>query len=298
MKVVNILYNVEVTEARGFQDTLAMNIPIITEPIQTIKDIYCIFVNYLLRNNVVYNGGIQQITHLALGILGIYYIYIWLKNKSREDKFLNIIILCLSPFGFVFYRCISVLCVKAPWTYLHSMVFVWILVLAVIGHVELKKLVKSIGVLFIGVIIYGQIYICNTNYSSLQERNLKSYAMATTMFTRISEFEGWTIHTPVMVYGNMDEVFPDKNEYYKHTLKGYMSQVNEFLPYSGMPQNWVLLINKLYGTQIPIVDYTSEEWIQILECDEFEDLDVWPSKYSMKIIDDILVIKLSEYEIK
>lgn len=298
MKAVNLLFNVEITEARGFQDTLALNIPIVTQPMQTIKDIYCIFVNYLFRNDIVYNGFGKQITHLVLGILGIYCLYIWLKNKSREDKVVNIIILCLGPFAFVFYRCVSILCVKAPWTYLHSMIFVWILLLTLIGRIEIQKVGRVIGGLFILIIIYSQIYICNTGYSSLQERNLKSYAMATTMFTRISESEGWTINTPVMLYGNMDEVFEDKNYYYDEILKGWMPQVNEFLPYSGMPQNWVALINKLYGTQISMVDYTWEEWDQILECDEFRKLDIWPSKHSMRIIDDILVIKLNEYETK
>lgn len=297
MKFVNHIYDITPTEARGFSNVLSLNLPLLKEPVITIGDCYKIFVEFLLGNSIVYNGWPLRLIHGLLGLVMIVTVVLWVKGMARENAIVSVILLFLIPMTLCFYRTMSMEVSRVPWTYLHSMIFIWIILLAIMSRIKTRR--RSLYVvtsLLIGYVICRQVYICNTNYHSLQARDIKSTAMAISMYTRLSENEDWSSDVPIMVVGSMDTIYPDNNWYYANTLKGWQPQLNEFVPYPGMPQNWVILINRIYGTAFSNIDYRWENYDKLLSSDEYEDMDIWPSKDSMKLIDGVMVLKLGEPE--
>lgn len=298
MKIVNHIYGVIPTDARGFADVLSLNLPLFKHPITTIKDSYVIFLKFLLTDSVVYNGVKLAVVHGILGFCLVFTALFWLKGaKEKKELVVTFIVFALAPVAFCFYRIITEDVSKVPWTYLHSMIFIWILFLAMFNKVKIqKKMLCVIISLLIGFVICRQVYICNAIYQSVQDRDMKSTAMAISIYTRLSENEEWNSDVPVMVVGSMDEIYPDNNWYYLTTLKGWQPQINEFVPYPAMPQNWVVQINRIYGTQFIPVDYRWKNYEKVLASSEYLNMDIWPSNESMRIIDGVMVIKLGELE--
>lgn len=293
MKVVNSICGVTPTEARGFADVLSLKLPLFSNPAKTVYECYVTFVKYLLGNSIVYNGLRLAVIHGLLGVCMIAIGIMWIRNKEWKDAIFSVSIFFLAPIALCFYRVISEDVSRIPWTYLHSMIFIWIIFLAMLNRVNIRK--KSIHVmiaLLIGYVICRQVYICNANYSSLQERDTKSAAMAISMYTRLTEKEDWNADVPIMVVGSMDSIYPDNNWYYETILKGWQPQLNEFLPYSGMPQNWVIMINRVYGTQFMAIDYRWEHYEDVLASELYENMGIWPSGDCMQMIDNVMVIKL------
>lgn len=297
MKFINHIYGVAPTDARGFADVLSLNLPLFRSPVSTIADCYSIFVKYLLTNTIVYNGRRLQLIHGLLGLIMIVVAILWLKGMEKKNLVVSIILLLLMPIAFCFYRVMKYDVSNVPWTYLHSMIFIWILLLAILSRIKMQReYVYAITALLIGYVICRQVYICNTNYQSLQARDIKSTAMAISMYSRLSENEDWSSDVPIMVVGSMDTIYSDNNWYYVNTLKGWQPQLNEFVPYPGMPENWVILINRIYGTCFSVIDYRWENYDKVLSSDEYGDMDIWPAKDSMKLIDGVMVVKLGEVE--
>lgn len=297
MKLINHIYGVTPTDARGFADVLSLNLPLFRSPISTIADCYSIFVKYLLTNTIVYNGRRLELIHGLLGLIMIVVAILWLKGMEKKNLVVSVILFLLMPIAFCFYRVMSYDVSNVPWTYLHSMIFIWIILLVIMSRIKMqRKSVYAITVFLIGYVICRQVYICNTNYQSLQARDIKSTAMAISMYTRLSENEDWSSDVPIMVVGSMDTIYPDNNWYYANTLKGWQPQLNEFVPYSGMPQNWVVLINRIYGTYFSAIDYRWENYDKVLTSGEYKNMDIWPAKDSMKMIDGVMVVKLGEVE--
>lgn len=297
MKLVNYIYGVTPTDARGFSDVLSLNLPLFKAPILTICECYKIFTKYLITNAIVYNGSRLQAIHCLLGLVMIVAAILWVKDMTRKNRIALVTLFLLMPIAFCFYRIMSEDVSRVPWTYLHSMIFIWIILLAIMSRIKIhKKNLYVVTSLLIGYVICRQVYICNTNYQSLQARDIKSTAMAISVYTRLSENEDWCTDVPIMVVGSMDTIYPDNNWYYANTLKGWQPQVNEFVPYPGMPQNWVVLMNRIYGTCFSAIDYRWENYDKVLSSDEYRNMEIWPAKDSMKLIDGVMVVKLGEVE--
>ncbi len=294
LKIVNSIYKITSTDARGFSGVLHFDIPVLKNPIETLIDCYRIFLQYLVSNYIVYNGRLMAIIHGLIGLLTIYASVLFVKKQSKKVCIVTVILLILSPLLFTFYRFITTDVASIPWTYLHSMVFVWVLILALLDKIDVRKPVRVIVVVLFLCVCVRQVYICNTNYSSIKARNEKSEAMAISMYIRLTQAEEWSMDIPVLVYGSMEPLYPDKNWYYSMTLKGWQPQVNQFVPYPGMPQNWVVQMNRIFSTQIEAVDYRWEKYADTINSKEFIEMECWPSKNCMKMINGTMVIKLGD----
>lgn len=290
LKIINKIYNITATDARGFKDALALKIPLFKDFTATICDVYRIFIEYLYGNSVVYNGTKMIIVHILLGITGIVII---LKRKDL----IGTIGCVLFPISCIIFRLIDDSIVKAPWTYLHTMIYIYILfVVVTFKDKRNNKLLQIVVTILVITVVSNQIYICNVNYNSLNERNRKSYAVAESLFNRILEHEEWGIDVPIVFVGNMEknEIFCDSNYHYSQILKGWQPQVNEFLPFQKTPWGWGMLINRLYGIGLKYV-YGSDNTYQIvIESNEYKNMETFPNEESIKMIEGNLVIKLSD----
>lgn len=294
LKIVNNMYKITSTDARGFSDVLHFNIPILKDPIGTLYDSFSIFFQYLASNNVVYNGRLMVFIHGLIGLLTIYFGVLFVKKQAKKVCVASVILLILSPLAFIIYRFISTDVVSIPWTYLHSMVFVWVLTLALIDKIDALKPVRIIAIVLFLCVCLRQVYICNTNYSSIKTRNEKSEAMAISMYLRLTQEEEWSMDIPVLVCGSMEPLYSDKNWYYDMTLKGWQPQVNQFVPYPGMPQNWIIQINRIFSSSIQTVDWRWEKYDETINSKDYTDMECWPAKSCMKMINGVMVIKLGD----
>lgn len=296
MKLVNFIYGLSPTDARGFASVLSMKLPLFKDPVGTVFGSYYVFVKYLIGNGIVYNGTLITAVHIMLGLfMTIFGIIFVKKEQNAANRAVLLILLLLTPMAFCFYKVLSDDVERIPWTYLHSMIFIWIMLIGMLHktNIKIKTAVFAVYAL-IAIVICHQVYICNIGYSALKERDIKSESMALAMYSKLIANEHWNDELPIMVTGSMDEIYKDSNWYYYDYLKGWQPQRNEYLPYPVMPQNWVIQMNRILGTSFRNISYADDIYQTIIDSKEYGEMNVWPHDDCMKVIDGVMVIKLKE----
>lgn len=230
--------------------------------------------------------SIYYITNLLIICVLIFLLvkYIFLNNKMTVlKKVVLTLILCLIiPIGYCYYFISEIL-------YYHQVMefgnyFIYFILIIFLQHFILKsdKIKKIIISLLVAISIYN-FYNSNITYNMMNMRYEKVYFQSIDISFKIDELlddkkqkvaiiggfknTGKTIYANPIIVGTDDILFP--TQYHFIEFAGYY-------------------LGKDY------IGCSDNEIDEIMKTEEFKNMEIYPSKDSIKVIDEIIVVKLGE----
>ena len=144
------------------------------------------------------------------------------------------------------------------------------------------------GLLGAALLIWQFVLADNIAYFNMNERYEKTYAYCVRLVDRIEQTEGYYTGMPVMVIGVLDEEKYPVTDITGNVTERISGTTGDMLIYKGV-QYQAFMEHYLNFKLNVITD--SEQIISIYNSDAYREMDSFPAKDSVKIVDGILYIK-------
>lgn len=254
-------------------------------------------------NPKIYHSNLIFSVNILMFIVSVFIIfYILFSNKVKfKNILLLLIILILMPFGINFVGFISHGVEHELMIYSFYLFYVFVIMLLqmFINYIKNKNTIfnkKSVSKCssFIVCALFG-ILIFNSIIYSNQVYLKKDFEYQTTLFTmtrivdRIEETDGYVVgETPVVFVGNIQD-----SKLYKERLSFNLNEVGLGCDFSlTYYSTYQLYLNELLS--YPITLLSESDAIEWSKKDEVKQMKSFPDVNSSKIIDDVMVVKLSD----
>ncbi|MEE1281346.1 MAG: glucosyltransferase domain-containing protein [Acutalibacteraceae bacterium] len=288
-KILMKLQGVTPTNYQGISSTGEININL-----STIFGVLDSFGSFFIKEGI---GDIYSILNIIFIVCLLVAIIFVIINKKIFLRKIQLCLLLLSCF--LIPHCIYIISFTSPWAYYYtimlqsfSMLYVFLIVIA--EKYAGFKLKNIIGILLF-VIIFNFSIMANKAYVMMDLNNKSNYALGVKIATRVEQ-EMTSKDMKVAIVGRLSsyENNVSKNEkmnlflYDNSNLYGgIMYSTNERATtymegFVGVDYNWA-----------------SDELIKELsETEEVKNMPLWPLNGSVKVVEDTVVVKLSEVEYK
>lgn len=291
MKLSLIIFNINLSSYSG-ANTFSIN-NILNIPNQILVT-YKTFYNYYFTNKIVNNTNlltnIINIIFLTMLIVGI--IIQIIKNKlSKKHIFILITFILILPIS------INSILLIIPDTKMQLLMSIsyTLLIPFAFSILEKENYLKHIILILMILLVRNYIIQDTATYKSLEITYNKTNQIATNIINKINEI-GYD--KKIMITGNLNN-----NEYYNYDsnteLKniyklnyGFVSNSSLFWDeYVNTKNGWTRYLYQYHGVNIDFVDLKT--YNQILDSKEFKDMPTYPTKKSISLIDNTIVIKIS-----
>lgn len=232
-----------------------------------------------------------------LFLFGISIVFQCIKIKenriSKINLFLCVLFIILVPIATNIF---SIVAVESEVHTLMTYQYVLLLIYGVSLLEEVKDsavINKMRLILMCSVIVLGYNYfiIDNIAYNSMHEKYEKSYSITSMIANRIQLLEDYSTEMEICFVGELDH----------NPLITYNIADKTLYPMTGVMRSNILIspfhiqqfINHYVGLNYPIVDEKIRE--EITAWDDVTRMPIWPSYDSVKIIDEYVVVKLSDF---
>lgn len=143
------------------------------------------------------------------------------------------------------------------------------------------------------VILFTYYMAANYSYSYLELSYHQARATADRIVSRMQTTDGYTKETPCIIAGILtDEYFPRDKAYRGYTICNIVEGPIFHGDYSGSVECWRKFCLIYQGENLNFCDPLRYE--EIVKSDEFKQMDIFPSENSVKIINDVIVTKLTD----
>ncbi len=270
----------------------------------TVKNAYKSFYNYyftnqLFNNSFRYKGLLNMIIMVCILVLMVFLAIERRKNLNLSKCVALMVCIILLPLGFniVFFMTgtgVSFMMLPAiPYIYI-------ILVILIERACEDGKLVFAIKCMRIPIALmaYTSILLANMLVLELRLDINKASSIANSIDQSIKANENYTRDTKVLIVGNYNKGNYESvySNIFSETLGGTVSDFGQFWMGEGLGlanmNCWNHLFMQYCGSQYYMC--SDEEYNKIVDSEEFANMDIYPQKDSIEMINDVLVIKLSD----
>lgn len=298
------------TEMMSHQGLDKMGKMSITDAFIGVYRAYKVYFKQLYTN--VYELNPTAVTKVSLFVLGyIVFIYalflVWKIGKNKLMNILCTITVVIFPLAVNLTQVMAVNAVNRYSMMMFSNVFIYIVPLAIIEYLSEKLFVKNIasntklqnsnifsavlgwsGMILAALSICIFIWFDNGNYQALQYTNEHDLAYYQTLMTQIKSLDGYNDDLPYIVLGQ----FEDKTNTAGGLIDNYFNMDGKTKSNTDQYSSWNILINRLGFRAEKLFDDDSEAYFSSL--DEVKEMPCYPDDGAIKIIDNVIVIKLSE----
>ncbi len=311
MKLSLITQNVVLSSYQGIDQIGIINFNIL---LQLISKAYVNLLSFFVRDAFINNNFVVEILYIAVFVLmGVFILNLVIVNKIYKDKLkliLLIFLIILLPL------CINSIVIMAPNSWIHvlmimSFVHVFILLIGLadmnfnFAMTPLKRV--SIGGaplylrnLFVIMCIYST-FIISTSliynyyildhqiYLRLEMQYENSYAFVNRLVSRIESTEGYQPKNPVAIIGKVPSLVT-KSQFNELNSLGVI--FNDDLQIIQARDCLERFINDWAG--VKLVFAKPEQKKEISHSAEFKNMPPYPLKGSIRVIDNVTVVKLGE----
>ena len=264
-----------------------------------ISNCYLYFYSYYLGNGFLNNDysifmkrrTINLIFFIILFIICTMLIY---KNKYRFKQIilatLYLLIFPISLFIISLVSGDSILFGTTGAIMLPGFTLIYIVLIALIDNMPIKWL-KYVSYISLATIIIMLTSLLIDGQTFLKYRMNKTDEVARLIVTQASPYIYNGEADDIMIVGQMEngnypDCYPNLNESIKWTTPSYGTIWSDF---TGSNACWNMYINEIIGTNLSI------HWNNTIDEKEIEDMTYFPSKGSIKLINNTVVIKLSDW---
>ena len=246
----------------------------------------------------IFNDAIVSILIILSGVSSIVMILSKaVKNKLDKPNWVLLILLGIFlPLGGNIIYLITSGLEHGLMTY--SFIFIYVFFICIMENIEfkdkvfikIKKIFNYLILITCGFIIINSIIYSNQAYMKKHAEYDQTYATLNRVIDRMEQFEGYEVgKTKVLFAGRLENSnLTNRNYFYDYKGTGLESSFSVTYPYT-----YDKFINNVMSYPMDIVtDETLIEEYQNKE--EVLEMEAFPSKESLKMIDGMLIVKLSE----
>lgn len=265
----------------------------------TIKYTYIDFFRYFCGDDIIYNSNYRR-ELLWLGFFAISLIIFVIKTIKlegrRKDKCIKVslsaIMLLLIPLA------LNIIDVIIGYSNIYALTSTQLLLIVPFMFALSENLLEINFVYLIYVFIISGIALTyyladNTSYSALNLTYNQSIMTTERIIYRIENLDGYNKDMPVALAGIIDtENAPRTSNLYDFSLGFGANNAVFHGTYSGQIWTWKRFLEIFFGISYPIpsdIGYSN-----VVNSEEFKEMGIFPAEDSVKIIQDIVVVKLKE----
>ena len=270
---------------------------------ELLPEAYESFFNYYFNDKIIPNTiwltNIFYIVIFAVTIFSI--IYIVIKNKIYKNISNTIIgsalIICLPI-------CFGIIEIVAPSVDIHilmacSMILIFPIffkIIEILPKARITAICKYTVIICSIIIAWNYMWQDNASYISIKIMQNQAEATANRFVMQVELYDGYTPEMPVIITGgletsqyfNRDNTTLESKKIFDRTW-GFISS-NPTM-WWGNQESWKKMIYEYIGANLNIVNQS--DYPEIIESEEYKQMGNYPEEESIKIIDNVLVIKIS-----
>lgn len=260
------------------------------------------FFSFLRASGALGTNTVMYVSVLALIAVGVA-IYLWKFLATKMEKkvlrvILIVLLLAVTPVG------TTLVCVMEPTVYFHlimrlpwALFFVFVLVLAErIPSVTKEAFKKIRGILAAGICILTMLMVsqfaitANVVSFNMEERYEKTYGLCLRILDRLEQIPDYENGDKVAIIGGgVDQRVYPYTDVTSQYLKGYFG-VEGVITTTDTGKFASFLYHYL---NVTITTTTSEEEINLVQTEEFKQMESFPNESSIRKIGEIWVVKLN-----
>lgn len=302
--VTIIILKCEKIEISTYQGVNEISIlKIFTNIIPSIKNAYLGFIKYFFADGIVLNRTWGRdklyIAFFILSIIcGIFLAINLIRNsQNKKDAFIKLglfsIGLILIPIG------LNIVAIMAPGSEMYiltstQLLLIFPFIFTLYEQLKKDKIVLNI-LKYIMIIVSIELmisYIISTivTYQTTQLSFEQLKNISNRVINRMEECEGYRSDMKTIFVGNINDVnFPKTIDLYNFANTNMFRFSLMHGNHIGLERSWKNIMNFYMGKFIN--SYKEEEYIDVVESEDFKEMDIFPGKNSVRIINDIMVVK-------
>lgn len=287
----------------GYSGANAIGLTTLLQMPELLPQAYQSFFNYFFNDNMIPNTiwstNILYIAIFSIELISV--IYIIIKNKVYEKKLnliLTIIFIIIAPI------CFGIIEIMVPDVDIHilmacSMILVFPLFFKILELLPKNIFSNSIKYIIVFCslgVIWNYIWQDNASYITMKSMQSQTEATLSRIVTRIEELDEYSPEMPVLFLGglennlylNRDNTPIEAKKIYDRTW-GFISSSPTI--WWGNLDSYRKMLYEYEGVNMNLVS----EWesSEIFETEEYKSMKYYPDKDSIKIINNTVVVKLS-----
>ncbi len=261
--------------------------------ISRLAALYRDFVSFTLKGNVLFQNPFLAAALIILSGLAVFtLIRLALTRKWWKNPVFFVIIVLLAAGLPVAVN--SILLVSPQVTYHLLMRYQWILfpILCIAfveryGEWDRQAVLSWLVSLCAFVLVFGYAVTDNIGYSNLQKRYEKTYSYCVRLLDRIEQCEGYYPGIPIAIVGVVGYVPYPETDITGDVTSGMIGLSGDYLLYTGA--NYQEFMKHYLGATLNFL--SPEETRDIYYSQEYIDMESFPGRTSVQVIDGILCVK-------
>lgn len=265
-----------------------------------ILNTYKNFVEFFFKDVIVYNTNYRRDIWYTFFFIGFIVTFIAklaiLKVESKKEKIFKILLaslmVLLMPIG------LNIINIVAVGTEIYAltatqMILVIPFVLALVESLEILNSIKWI-ILISCMCICGTYYLSDSaSYSALKLTYNQAYSSTMRVFDRIETTPGYEKDMPLLLAGIIgNNNYPRTMNLYGYTIGELANNTVFHGTYGGQIGTWINYMRVFFGLDIQMCD--PDTYYRIVTGEDYKDMEMFPAEDSIRIIDGVVVVKLSE----
>ncbi len=254
---------------------------------------------FFLGDEIVYNSNYKReiyyfIFFIAFMILSI--IAIVSIKRDKKDKIIRSILVILGLI--VLPISLNIIDILVPTSEMYALTAVQMILIipfsfAIFEIIDKGILIKWIAIISCVFIMWTYYMADNTSYAALKLTYNQAYSTTMRIMDRIENTTNYTKDTPILfggIVGNNN--YPRTSNLYSYTIGSIVNNVVFHGTYGGQLGTWSSFIRIFYGMDVTFCN--ENVYRAIVTGEEYKKMEIFPSPNSVKVMDGIVVVKLSE----
>lgn len=288
----------------GYSGADTIGLQTILQLPKLLPQAYKSFFDYYFTDNMIPNTiwGTNIFYIITFGVTLISAIYIIVKNKvyeKRTNTILAVIFIIIAPI------CFGIIEIMVPDVDIHilmacSMIYifpVFFKILELLPKGSISNAFKYIVVFCSLIIIWN--YTCqdNASYIALEAMQNQTEATVQRLVTQIEELDEYNPEMPILFLGSLEgNSYLKRNNTDTEAKKIYDRSwgfiANQSKIWWGNMDCWRKILYEYCGVNTKLVSVSESE--EIFETEEYKTMNYYPEKDSIKIINNTVVVKISD----
>lgn len=263
----------------------------------SIVDLYKDFVEFVLKGKVIANNVFSIVAFCVLaGLFAIALVQLCRKKKLYKSVWFYAITLLLMV---VIPAVTNVILLILPNISYHTLmryqyvVFLMVMIAFIQRYLEVKNEIASVILSIVAIVmIFNYVVTDNIAYSNLEKKYEKTYAYCVRLADRMEQTEGYYQGIPIAMIGVVsDKEYPVTDVTGDVTSK-LLGITGDTLLYTG--ENYKAFFQNYLGITINLIPI--ENMAEIYNSKEYWEMNSFPAKDSMQVVDGVLYIKTENKE--
>lgn len=290
MKIMLLVQKTELGSYQGGNESTGLSIA-------TIAELYKDFVEFVLKGKVIANNAFSILAFCVMaGMFVIAFIQLCRNKKLYKSVWFYVVTVVLAV---IIPAVTNVILLILPNISYHTLmryqyaVFLMVMIAFIQKYLDVNVKITSVILFAVAVVmIFNYVVTDNIAYSNLEKKYEKTYAYCVRLADRMEQTEGYYQGIPIAMIGVVSD-----NEYPLTDVTGdvtgkLLGITGDTLLYTG--ENYKAFFQHYLGITINLVPI--ENMADIYNSKEYWEMNSFPAKDSMQVVDGVLYIKTENKE--